>query len=119
VQQPLIDTGKEYVIVTERILGSLANIKGDFTNLSEKTQKILKFSMAPLEYKNGLCQIGEAISFIHTNAKIVHGNINLNNIYVNEDGDFKLSGFNFSFLPENNNKSDITFFPSKIPGSKN
>jgi SCY1-like protein 2 len=64
-----------------------------------------------LEYKNNLCKIGEAISFLHSNAKTVHANICLNNIYINEDGDFKLSGFNFSFSPETNNQSEITLFP--------
>lgn len=48
-----------------------------------------------LDIQNGILQLIRAIQFIHT-ANIIHTNINLNSIYINRNGDWKISGLGFS-----------------------
>ncbi len=45
----------------------------------------------------GLMQLAQALSFINTQANIVHSNIQPSSIFIAEDGDWKLSGFELSF----------------------
>lgn len=83
LQPSVIESSKEIAIVTERVVGSL-------TNFSPKNP------LHPVELKYGLYQISEALSFCHNEAKIIHLNICPSSIWITENGDWKLGGFNFS-----------------------
>jgi SCY1-like protein 2 len=46
--------------------------------------------------KYGMCQVMEALLHCHKNAKIIHGNLTPQNIYMTPKGHWKISGFHFS-----------------------
>lgn len=43
-----------------------------------------------------MCQVMEVLAFCHQNAKIIHANLNPQNIYLTPKGHWKISGFHFS-----------------------
>jgi SCY1-like protein 2 len=59
-----------------------------------------------------LCQITEALSFLHNQANCVHCNVSPSTIFITKNGDWKLGGFNFSHFT-NIKDSKKTFFVGK------
>ncbi|KAM5437658.1 Protein kinase domain-containing protein ppk32 [Microsporum ferrugineum] len=49
-----------------------------------------------LEIQKGLLQIGKGLEFLHESAKIVHGNLTPDAIYINAKSDWKISGLSFA-----------------------
>ncbi|KAM3131044.1 hypothetical protein pb186bvf_016856 [Paramecium bursaria] len=83
LQEPPAEDQKRLVCVTEKVKGSLAHmIQNDQLGL-----------LSILDIKVSLRQIIEAISFLHTETKLIHLNISPENIYITKDGKWKLSGF--------------------------
>ncbi len=49
-----------------------------------------------VEIQYGLYQLSEALHFLHSDAKMLHGNIILESVVITSNGAWKLMGFNFS-----------------------
>ncbi|EFE30509.1 uncharacterized protein ARB_02671 [Trichophyton benhamiae CBS 112371] len=54
------------------------------------------FEIDELEIQKGLLQIGKGLEFLHESAKIVHGNLTPDAIYINAKSDWKISGLSFA-----------------------
>ncbi|RKP06151.1 kinase-like domain-containing protein [Thamnocephalis sphaerospora] len=54
------------------------------------------FELDELEIQKGLIQVAKGLQFCHQDAKLAHGNLNPEAIFVNGKGDWKLGGFAFS-----------------------
>ena len=50
----------------------------------------------PIEVQFGLVQVAEALNFLHSGAKMIHGNLSPSNVVVSTHGVWKLMGLNFS-----------------------
>ena len=50
------------------------------------------FELHEVEVKYGLLQLAEALSFLHTDVKMIHGNLTPFNVYINKDGAWKVAG---------------------------
>ncbi|KAF9164746.1 hypothetical protein DFQ26_001092 [Actinomortierella ambigua] len=96
VVEPVDESRTAIAFATEPIFASLSNLLGNYENLPNVTEDIRKFEMDELELQKGLLQIGKGLQFCHNDAKIVHGNLVPDAIFVNAKGDWKISGFGFS-----------------------
>lgn len=54
-----------------------------------------------LEIQKGLLQIAKGLEFLHDSAKLVHGNLTPDAIFVNAKSDWKISGLGFAGPPDN------------------
>jgi SCY1-like protein 2 len=96
--QPLIETRTDLVMITEPVLGSVSNLLlKRYTHITNVPHAMEKYELHDLEMKYGMCQVMEALAFCHQNAHIVHGNLTPHQIFVTPKGQWKLSGFHFSF----------------------
>jgi len=68
--KPLQESRNELCLVTERVLGSIANLLGDDTNLPKVPMSILSHKFSELDIKTGLGGLGETIMFLHRDAKM-------------------------------------------------
>ncbi|CAI2163071.1 11321_t:CDS:10 [Funneliformis geosporum] len=96
---------------TEPILSSLANLLGNYDNLSPIPDDIKNFDMDELEIQKGLLQVGKGLQFCHNDAKIVHSNLVPEAIFVNTKGDWKIGGFGFSTFITNPDASAPYEYP--------
>ena len=99
VYHALEETTSALAYATEPILCSLANkvqYPTDTTISEESLQNMLRSPLHEVDIKFGFIQLCEALSFLHNDAKIVHGNICPENIILTASGDWKLSGFEFA-----------------------
>ncbi|KAF9930396.1 hypothetical protein FBU30_000527 [Linnemannia zychae] len=100
VVEPVDESRTAIAFATEPIFASLSNLLGNYENLPSVSDDIRKFELDELEVQKGLLQLGKGLQFCHNDAKIVHGNLVPDAIFVNAKGDWKLAGFGFStFLP--------------------
>ena len=53
-----------------------------------------------LEIQKGLLQVAKGLEFLHDSAKLVHGNINPEAVFINAKSDWKLSGLAFAGPPD-------------------
>jgi hypothetical protein len=51
--------------------------------------------LSSIDAKNGLRQVSEALSFMHTQAKMYHGAVEPAHIYLTNQGDWKLGIITF------------------------
>lgn len=93
----IVENEESYYIVTERV-----------RPLSEVLNSLLEH---PDSIAWGIYQISRAIVFFNKQ-KLVHGNINIENIFVNEQGDWQLGGFQF-LSSVDDVKNDSSFLSSK------
>lgn len=54
-----------------------------------------------LEIQKGILQIAKGLEFLHDSAKLVHGNLSPDAIFINAKSDWKLSGLSFAGPPDN------------------
>ncbi|KAK5073780.1 Protein kinase domain-containing protein ppk32 [Lithohypha guttulata] len=54
-----------------------------------------------LEIQKGVLQIARGLEFLHDSAKLVHGNLTPDAIFINAKSDWKLSGLAFAGPPDN------------------
>nr|XP_018915596.1 PREDICTED: SCY1-like protein 2 isoform X1 [Bemisia tabaci]XP_018915597.1 PREDICTED: SCY1-like protein 2 isoform X1 [Bemisia tabaci]XP_018915598.1 PREDICTED: SCY1-like protein 2 isoform X1 [Bemisia tabaci]XP_018915599.1 PREDICTED: SCY1-like protein 2 isoform X1 [Bemisia tabaci] len=101
---------------TEPILASLANVLGVHENMPTPLPAQLKnYKLLEIEVKYGLLQIGEGLAFLHNDAKLLHRNICPENIIINQQGAWKLFGFEFC-APNSSDKHDMACaFRSDLP----
>jgi SCY1-like protein 2 len=108
-------------MITEPVLGSLSNLLlKRYTHITTVPQSVEKYVLHDLEMKYGMCQVMEALAFCHQNAHMVHGNLTPHQIFVTPKGQWKLSGFHFSFhsyasIDGNTNSGQQPQQPAIIP----
>ncbi|KAG0276730.1 hypothetical protein BGZ95_007125 [Linnemannia exigua] len=106
VVEPVDESRTAIAFATEPIFASLSNLLGNYENLPSVSDDIRKFELDELEVQKGLLQLGKGLQFCHNDAKIVHGNLVPDAIFVNAKGDWKLAGFGFStFLPRDGSEA--------------
>ncbi|KAJ1911919.1 Protein kinase domain-containing protein ppk32 [Tieghemiomyces parasiticus] len=119
VVEPLEETRTTLCFVTEPITGCLADMIAKEVEYGQRVQAwntgtaedADEFELDTLEIQKGLLQVAKALQFCHQDAKLVHGNLTPNAIFVNAKGDWKLGGLGFStFLKYQNG----TLFPTSI-----
>ncbi|KAF8982291.1 hypothetical protein BGZ46_001517 [Entomortierella lignicola] len=96
VVEPVDESRTAIAFATEPIFASLSNLIGNYENLTTVSEDIRQFELDELELQKGLLQLGKGLQFCHNDAKIVHGNLVPDAIFVNAKGDWKLAGFGFS-----------------------
>ncbi|KAI1302427.1 hypothetical protein EDD11_005618 [Mortierella claussenii] len=96
VVEPVDESRTAIAFATEPIFASLSNLLGNYENLPQVSEDIRKFELDELEMQKGLLQLGKGLQFCHNDAKIVHGNLVPEAIFVNAKGDWKIAGFGFS-----------------------
>ncbi|KAJ1356798.1 SCY1-like protein 2, partial [Parelaphostrongylus tenuis] len=86
---------------TEPVFACLANclcrpehVSASSSSAASTHLNNVKFS--EVEIKHGLFQLGEALSFLHIDAGILHRNVTPESVIVNDRGAWKLAGFKFS-----------------------
>lgn len=72
---------------------SLAGTLGTLYAAGQR-QKVVPFEA--IEIKCGILQLSDALSFLHDTARILHGNVCPDSVYVTDHGLWKLAGFTFS-----------------------
>ena len=78
------------------MFASLANVLGQHENLPSPVPVDLRsFKMFDVEIKYGLLQISEGLGFLHGSAKMLHRNISPESIVINEQGAWKICGFEY------------------------
>ena len=96
VQHPLEESRDCLAFATEPVLASLANILGHQTNLPSPIPETLRsYHLHDLEIKYGLLQVSEGLAFLHTSVKMIHRNIAPESIVVNQQGAWKIFGFDY------------------------
>ncbi|KAJ9061284.1 Protein kinase domain-containing protein ppk32, variant 2 [Entomophthora muscae] len=79
------------------------------------------YQLDALEIQKGLLQLTKALQFCHNDAKLVHGNITPNSLFVTPEGDWKLGGFGFStYVQYTNEEAGQTAYfehDSSLPSS--
>lgn len=54
-----------------------------------------------LEVQKGLLQVAKGLEFLHDSAKLVHGNLTPDAIFINAKSDWKISGLGYAGPPDN------------------
>ncbi|KAJ2904091.1 Protein kinase domain-containing protein ppk32, partial [Coemansia aciculifera] len=97
VIEPLEESRGSLMFVTEQVLASL----DDLVNPEHGSSSGYKvdgdvFDLDDFEIQKGLLQISKVLQFLHSDAKIVHGNLVPASVLLNVKGDWKLGGFGFA-----------------------
>lgn len=96
VQHSLEESRESLAFATEPIFASLANILGNTENMPVPIPSHLtNYKLYELEIKYGLMQIAEGLTFLHNDVKLLHRNICPESIIVNQQGAWKIFGFDF------------------------
>ncbi|GAB0086523.1 SCY1-like protein 2 [Sergentomyia squamirostris] len=98
VQHPLEESRESLAFATEPVFCSLANILGQTHNFPEQSTSLSGFKLFDVEIKYGILQLAEGIAFLHSDVKLLHRNICPESIIVNQDGAWKIFGFDFCIL---------------------
>jgi SCY1-like protein 2 len=53
------------------------------------------YSLFDIDIKYGLMQLGQGLTFLHNDAKLLHHNLCPENVIINEQGAWKIFGFDF------------------------
>lgn len=95
VQHPLEESRESLAFATEPVFASLANILGDTYNMPQVNSSMTDYKFYDIEIKYGLLQIGEGLAFLHNDVKLLHKNISPESIMINQQGAWKIFGFDF------------------------
>lgn len=83
---------------TEPVFCSLANVLGKMENTPQLVSKDLQdYNLFDIDIKYGLMQLGQGLAFLHNDAKLLHHNLCPENVVINEQGAWKIFGFDFCF----------------------
>ncbi|XP_059508568.1 SCY1-like protein 2 isoform X1 [Stegostoma tigrinum] len=110
VQHPLEESRDSLAFCTEPVFASLANVLGCYDHLPCPTPAEIKgYQLYDVEIKYGLLQVCEALSFLHSSVKMIHGNLTPENIILNKSGAWKIMGFDFCISSSNPSEQELTF----------
>ncbi|XP_012216452.1 SCY1-like protein 2 [Linepithema humile] len=102
VQHPLEESRDSLAFATEPVFASLANVLGNYENISQLTPANLKdYKLHDIEIRYGLLQVGEGLAFLHSDVKLLHRNLCPESIVMNVHGAWKIFGFDFCVLNQN------------------
>ncbi len=91
---------------TEPCFCSLANAFGNHENMPfPQLPDFASFKLLEVEIKYGLMQIAEGLSFLHKDVKLLHRNICPESIIINNNGAWKIAGFEL-FVTNNNDPNE-------------
>ncbi|KAK9200123.1 hypothetical protein WN944_015319 [Citrus x changshan-huyou] len=96
VVQAMDENKNAMAMVTEPLFASVANVLGNFENVSKVPKELKGLEISLLEMKHGLLQIAESLEFLHSNARLIHRAISPENILITSNGAWKLGGFGFA-----------------------
>ena len=130
VHHPLEESRSSLAFVTEHVYGHLESIlkeqrAGRVKKITKKTNSDLvdltqdlgpkdsdyevdSCQLDEIQIKAGLLQVCDGITFLHNDAKILHRNLCLDNIFVDSNNTWKIAGFEFSCQSVQKATSDIT-----------
>lgn len=100
VQHPVEESRESLAFATEPVFASLANILGHHDNVSPVPQQLRDYKLFEVEIKYGLQQLIEGLIFLHNDVKLLHGNLCPESIVVNQQGAFKIFGFDFCYTSQ-------------------
>lgn len=118
--EPLEEHSKTFMFVTEYVTGTLESVFQDFASKSGSQLTAIQengsqYFAEDIVIRRGISQITNALSFIHTRALSVHLNLTPRNVFINENSDWKLSGFgHLAKIPSERDATDINL-PSYDP----
>ncbi|CAG9562341.1 unnamed protein product [Danaus chrysippus] len=96
VQHSLEESRESLAFATEPVFASLANILGNTENMPHPLPNhIVNYKLYEVEIKYGLMQVAEGLAFLHNDVKLLHHNICPESIIVNQQGAWKIFGFDF------------------------
>ncbi|CAG9787952.1 unnamed protein product [Diatraea saccharalis] len=96
VQHSLEESRESLAFATEPVFASLANILGNTENMPQPIPSHLNnYKLYELEIKYGLMQVAEGLAFLHNDVKLLHHNLCPESIIVNQQGAWKIFGFDF------------------------
>ncbi|XP_068633859.1 SCY1-like protein 2 [Battus philenor] len=96
VQHSLEESRESLAFATEPVFASLANILGNTENMPQPVpSNLVNYKLYEVEIKYGLMQIAEGFAFLHNDVKLLHHNICPESIVVNQQGAWKIFGFDF------------------------
>lgn len=111
VQHSLEESRESLAFATEPVFASLANILGNTENMPQPIPThLVNYKLYELEIKYGLMQIAEGLTFLHNDVKLLHRNICPESIIVNQQGAWKIFGFDFC-LANNNPTGSAPYWP--------
>ncbi|CAH2267873.1 jg12949 [Pararge aegeria aegeria] len=96
VQHSLEESRESLAFATEPVFASLANVLGNTENMPQPIpNNLVNYKLYDVEIKYGLMQIAEGLAFLHNDVKLLHHNICPESIIVNQQGAWKIFGFDF------------------------
>nr|CAG4636783.1 EOG090X018J [Ceriodaphnia reticulata] len=95
VQHAVEESRESLAFATEPVFASLANVLGCHENVNPVSQQLKDYKLFEVEIKYGLQQLIEGLIFLHNDVKLLHGNLCPESIIVNQQGAFKIFGFEF------------------------
>ncbi|XP_050436024.1 SCY1-like protein 2 [Adelges cooleyi] len=96
VQHTLEESRESLAFATEPVFCSLANALGKMDNTPQPASKDLQdYKLYDIDIKYGLMQLGQGLVFLHNDAKLLHHNLCPENVIINEQGAWKIFGFDF------------------------
>ncbi|VDO72665.1 unnamed protein product [Schistosoma curassoni] len=113
VLQPLEESRESLAYATEPLFTSLNSVlTRDSSNIRQPNES-MDFSLSDTEIKYGLVQLAEALDFLHSDCHRLHLNLTPESVVINRFGIWKLGGFEFSKVADQNEKSGQSL--AKIP----
>ncbi|CAH8566500.1 unnamed protein product [Schistosoma margrebowiei] len=113
VLQPLEESRESLAYATEPLFTSLNSVlTRDSSNIRQPNES-MDFSLSDTEIKYGLVQLAEALNFLHSDCHRLHLNLAPESVVINRFGIWKLGGFEFSKVADQNEKSGQSLV--KIP----
>nr|CAG4641466.1 EOG090X018J [Eurycercus lamellatus] len=109
VQHPVEESRESLAFATEPVFASLANILGNHENISPVPQQLKEYKLFEVEIKYGLQQLTEGLIFLHNDVKLLHGNLCPESVVVNQQGAFKIFGFDFCTTNTNQESGNKTW----------
>ncbi|KAA1474848.1 other/SCY1 protein kinase [Dentipellis sp. KUC8613] len=105
--EPLEETRSELIFATEPLLSSL------YLAVPGSPYASSLVDLDEVEIQKGILQLCKGLQFLHTSARIIHSNINLESILINSAGDWKIGGLGLTIpLTRPDGSSPIWEFPT-------
>ncbi|GJQ74817.1 hypothetical protein Trydic_g21654 [Trypoxylus dichotomus] len=108
VQHPLEESRESLAFATEPVFASLANVLGQTFNMPQPTN-LTDYKLFDIEIKYGLLQLSEGLAFLHNDVKLLHKNICPESVIINQQGAWKIFGFDFCILNTSSSNTSLSY----------